>query len=179
MIKIERKEGWILNPNDKLVNAILKRCEKNDGLCPCHHDTPNYEGNGLHCPCTDYTVQGECACGLYMRDKRVEIQFDEKLMGRFNKYLDDKGEYHFENASDEDINLFCEIYDIERRVYDLMVAMETKDGSENYKRDMIAKKGRIYLWGTYLRTLLFLLRHEIKNKWRYLKHPSFKKKLFG
>jgi len=69
MIKIERKEGWILNPNDKLVNAILKRCEKNDGLCPCHHDTPNYEGKDLHCPCTDYAMQGECACGLYIKEE--------------------------------------------------------------------------------------------------------------
>lgn len=27
MVKILRKEGWVLNPNDKVVNSILKRCE--------------------------------------------------------------------------------------------------------------------------------------------------------
>ena len=32
MIKILRKEGWKLNDSDKIVNAILKRCEANDGL---------------------------------------------------------------------------------------------------------------------------------------------------
>ena len=36
MIQILRKEGWVLNPNDKVVNAILKRCEANNGECPCH-----------------------------------------------------------------------------------------------------------------------------------------------
>lgn len=30
MIPILRKVGWDLNPNDKVVNAILKRCEANN-----------------------------------------------------------------------------------------------------------------------------------------------------
>ena len=37
MIPILRKVGWDLNPNDKVVNAILKRCEANNGECPCHN----------------------------------------------------------------------------------------------------------------------------------------------
>ena len=32
MIPILRKVGWDLNPNDKVVNAILKRCEANCNL---------------------------------------------------------------------------------------------------------------------------------------------------
>ena len=32
MVHIYRKEGWVLNPNDKIVNAILKRCEINNAL---------------------------------------------------------------------------------------------------------------------------------------------------
>lgn len=67
MIQIIRKEGWMLNPNDKVVNAILKRCEKCDGLCPCIHDTEDYEGKDLHCPCTDYTEKDICECGLYIK----------------------------------------------------------------------------------------------------------------
>lgn len=43
-LNIYRKEGWILNPNDKVVNAILRRCAKNDGLCPCVHNSEDYEG---------------------------------------------------------------------------------------------------------------------------------------
>jgi ferredoxin-thioredoxin reductase catalytic subunit len=68
MIQIFRKEGWILNPKDKVVNAILKRCEKNEGLCPCVHDSEDYDGKDLHCPCTDYTIKGKCECGLYVKD---------------------------------------------------------------------------------------------------------------
>lgn len=65
MIKIERKQGWDLCPNDKVVNAILKQCEKNGGLCPCVHDEEDYEGRDLHCPCTDYLLKDLCECGLY------------------------------------------------------------------------------------------------------------------
>jgi ferredoxin-thioredoxin reductase catalytic subunit len=38
MTQIFRKEGWMLNPNDKVVNAILKGVERNNGECPCHND---------------------------------------------------------------------------------------------------------------------------------------------
>jgi ferredoxin-thioredoxin reductase catalytic subunit len=71
MIEIHRKEGWILNPNDKIVNAILKRCSKNEGLCPCVHNSEDYEGKDLHCPCTDYTMKNKCECGLYIKDDEV------------------------------------------------------------------------------------------------------------
>lgn len=69
MIEIYRKEGWKLNPNDRVVNAILKRCEKCDGLCPCTHDSEDYEGKDLHCPCTDYKLKDVCECGLYVLDE--------------------------------------------------------------------------------------------------------------
>jgi ferredoxin-thioredoxin reductase catalytic subunit len=32
------------------------------------HDTEDYEGKDLHCPCTDYTVKNKCECGLYLLD---------------------------------------------------------------------------------------------------------------
>lgn len=51
MIQILRKEGWMLNPNDKIVNAILKRCELNNGECPCHNT-----GEDKKCPCSDYRL---------------------------------------------------------------------------------------------------------------------------
>ena len=69
MIQIFRKDGWILNSNDKIVNAIFKKCELNDGLCPCHHNSDDYEGKDLHCPCTDYTLHDVCECGLYKKLK--------------------------------------------------------------------------------------------------------------
>ena len=52
MIKILRKEGWTLNPNDKVVNSILTRCEKNNGECPCHNNS-EYK----HCPCSDVGLE--------------------------------------------------------------------------------------------------------------------------
>ena len=61
MIQILRKKGWILNPNDKIVNAILKRVEINNGECPCHNESID-----KHCPCSDYRENDMCHCGLYV-----------------------------------------------------------------------------------------------------------------
>ena len=64
MIPIFRKNGWELNSNDKIINAILSRCEKNNGICPCHH--PDSDGD-LHCPCESYREKDNCICGLYVK----------------------------------------------------------------------------------------------------------------
>lgn len=64
MIEIYRKVGWELNPNDKVVNSILKMCDKNKGECPCHH--PENDGN-LQCPCDSYRERDKCYCGLYLK----------------------------------------------------------------------------------------------------------------
>lgn len=62
MIQILRKEGWVLNPNDRVVNAILRRCEANNGECPCHNT-----GEDKKCPCSDYRENDTCHCGLYLK----------------------------------------------------------------------------------------------------------------
>lgn len=62
MIEILRKEGWMLNPNDKVVNAILKRVELNGGECPCYNTSTD-----KHCPCSDYRENDECHCSLYIK----------------------------------------------------------------------------------------------------------------
>lgn len=65
MIQILRKEGWILNPNDKIINSILNRIELNDGECPC------FVANGTHedrcCPCKEYRENDICHCTLYIK----------------------------------------------------------------------------------------------------------------
>lgn len=63
MIPIMRLPGFQLNPNDKVVNAILKRCEANGGHCPCVH--PENDGD-LTCPCESYRLQQKCYCKLYV-----------------------------------------------------------------------------------------------------------------
>ena len=65
MIPIFRKTGWVLNPNDKVVNSILKRCEKNDGECPCHNLGATKEDR--MCPCKGYREEDKCCCGLYLK----------------------------------------------------------------------------------------------------------------
>jgi ferredoxin-thioredoxin reductase catalytic subunit len=52
----------VLNPNDKVVNAILRRCEANNGECPCHNT-----GEDKKCPCSDYRENNTCHCGLYLK----------------------------------------------------------------------------------------------------------------
>lgn len=59
MVSILRKNGWTLNPNDKVVNTILKRCENNDGLCPCVHNSEDYEGNA---PITSLKMRANVGC---------------------------------------------------------------------------------------------------------------------
>lgn len=63
MIPILRKEGWMLNPNDKVVNNILKRIEANNGLCICDNHSED-----AHCPCTDYREKDNCHCHLYLKE---------------------------------------------------------------------------------------------------------------
>lgn len=62
MVIILRKEGWGLNPNDKVVNGVLKMVEKNNGVCPCHNT-----GVDKNCPCSDYRENDVCHCGLYVK----------------------------------------------------------------------------------------------------------------
>ena len=62
MVNIYRKEGWQLNPSDKIVNTILKMVERNNGECPCKND-----GENKQCPCSNYREKDICCCKLYIR----------------------------------------------------------------------------------------------------------------
>ena len=66
MTQIYRKEGWELNPNDKVVNAILKRVELCDGECPCVTDE-NIPREDRLCPCKSYRENNICHCKLYVK----------------------------------------------------------------------------------------------------------------
>ena len=66
MISILRKKGWILNPNDKIVNAIMKRCELNNFECPCHNPGETHEDR--LCSCKEYRENDVCHCNLYVKD---------------------------------------------------------------------------------------------------------------
>ena len=64
------KEGWQLNPNEKVVKGITKMLERNSGICPCVHE---HEVKDLHCPCTDYLENNICCCKLYIKNGRKEF----------------------------------------------------------------------------------------------------------
>ena len=71
MIQILRKEGWVLNPDDKVVNAILRRCEANNGECPYHNT-----GEDKKCPCSDYREKDICHCSLYLKREQLMPDID-------------------------------------------------------------------------------------------------------
>ena len=63
MVEILRKPGWKLNPNDKVVNSILRMVEKNNGECPCVNN-----GRDKMCPCSEYREENNCHCHLYVKE---------------------------------------------------------------------------------------------------------------
>ena len=66
MFQILRKPGFKLNPNDKIVNSILKALNRNDGHCPCKN---KYTGtNDDVCPCRAYREEDCCCCTLYIKE---------------------------------------------------------------------------------------------------------------
>lgn len=65
MIPIHRKPGWILNPNDKILNALFKRLEITEGECPCANRGETLEDR--MCPCKEYRINDYCCCKLYIK----------------------------------------------------------------------------------------------------------------
>ena len=59
------KEGWQLNPNKKVVNAIIKRIQKCNGECPCVNSGKTIEDR--MCPCKSYREDDICHCQLYIK----------------------------------------------------------------------------------------------------------------
>ncbi len=68
-ISIVRKKGFILNPDDLIVNAVFRALERTDGHCP----TPvtNRFGHD-QCPCSEYLQKGNCYCKLYIKENEKD-----------------------------------------------------------------------------------------------------------
>lgn len=56
------KEGWRLNPNEKVVNSIIKGINRCNGECPCMNDSED-----KMCPCSNYRLHDKCCCTLYVK----------------------------------------------------------------------------------------------------------------
>lgn len=60
-----QKKGWMLNPDMKVVNGIVKDINRCEGQCPCVNDSVD-----KHCPCTNYLEHDDCVCSLFVRKSR-------------------------------------------------------------------------------------------------------------
>ena len=56
-------KGWHVNPNEKIVNGILKGINRNNGDCPCNNDSEEKQ-----CQCSNFRLHGHCCCHLYLKD---------------------------------------------------------------------------------------------------------------
>ena len=63
-VKRDCRDGWKLNPNEKVVNGILRGINKNNGECPCQNDSQD-----KRCPCSNYRLHDKCCCTLYVKDE--------------------------------------------------------------------------------------------------------------
>lgn len=61
-VKGNLREGWMLNPNEKIVNGIIKGINRCNCDCPCNNDSQE-----KHCPCSNYRTKDKCCCKLYVK----------------------------------------------------------------------------------------------------------------
>jgi len=53
-----------LNPNKEVVEKIIDGIYKKNGHCPCRVKIDD----STLCPCDDFIQNGNCICGLYVRE---------------------------------------------------------------------------------------------------------------
>ena len=60
------KQGWIVNPDNKMFTVAIKGLINNDGNCPSKE---NSVIKCKQCPCISYRVRNLCFCKLYVRNE--------------------------------------------------------------------------------------------------------------
>lgn len=68
MYHLISKDGFVINPNQRTVEAITSLLERNGGTCPCGSN----KSEDKTCPCSDFREKGVCCCGLYIREEDVQ-----------------------------------------------------------------------------------------------------------
>jgi ferredoxin-thioredoxin reductase catalytic subunit len=59
-----------LNPNKEIVNKIRDKLKETNGYCPCVN--PKFWSKDTKCMCKNFIEdidEGECHCGLYIKEK--------------------------------------------------------------------------------------------------------------
>ena len=63
-----KNKKFVINPDAEFVKGLRRRIKNNSGFCPCRLEKiPDNK-----CPCKDFRENGECCCGLYVRDYSAE-----------------------------------------------------------------------------------------------------------
>lgn len=62
-VKKNIRDGFVLNPNEKVVTAIIKGINRCNGECPCSNDSEDKK-----CPCSNYRLKDYCCCKLYLKN---------------------------------------------------------------------------------------------------------------
>lgn len=57
------RSGFKINPNEKIVNAIINGINRCEGECPCANDSTD-----KMCPCSNYREKDYCCCKLYVKE---------------------------------------------------------------------------------------------------------------
>lgn len=73
-VQIMRHPGFILNPDDKVVNGVFKGLDRCKGSCPCYHKSEDEEDipeEDLKCPCKEYRENKHCRCSLYVEEQPI------------------------------------------------------------------------------------------------------------
>lgn len=65
------------NPDTDFVKGLRKRIKQNNGYCPCKLEkVPENK-----CPCKDFREDGDCCCGLYIKDINAMIDNESLYEG--------------------------------------------------------------------------------------------------
>lgn len=63
------KPGFFINPDDTFVSGHKKRIKQNNGYCLNKRERiPDNK-----CPCREFRENGECVCGLYIKDPTYDF----------------------------------------------------------------------------------------------------------
>lgn len=61
----ENGKKLVINPDKRIVKAIVNRLNIRNGYCPCRVE----ETKDTICPCLDMRREGHCCCKLYLEEK--------------------------------------------------------------------------------------------------------------
>ena len=67
------KKGWVVSPDTRRVQAIVKGLIRTGGECPCVNTSADKQ-----CPCTNYRQNDCCCCGLYVKSNSEDNDSSNK-----------------------------------------------------------------------------------------------------